>query len=53
MRLDEARGLLMQALREPDWNQAATLVRNVGLLKARARGIDPNQIYAVTGVTNT
>ena len=43
MQLDEARGLLMQALREPDWNQASTLVRNVGLLKARAQGVNPNQ----------
>jgi hypothetical protein len=44
MRLDEARGLLMQALREPGWNQVKTLVDNVGLLKARAQQIDPNQI---------
>lgn len=43
MRLDEARGLLMQALREPGWNQATTLVRSVGLLKARSQGINPNQ----------
>lgn len=43
MRLDEARGLLMQALREPGWNQVGGLVRTVGLLKARAQGINPNQ----------
>jgi len=43
LRLDEARGLLMQALREPGWNQASTLVRSVGLLKAQAAGINANQ----------
>jgi hypothetical protein len=45
MRLDEARGLLMQALREGGWNQASGLVRTVGMLKARAQGINPNQNF--------
>jgi hypothetical protein len=42
MRLDEARGLLMQALREKDWKSAGDLVRSIGLLKARAAGQNPN-----------
>jgi hypothetical protein len=43
MRLDEARGLLMQALRQGGWNQVDQIMRVVGDLKARAQGIDPNQ----------
>jgi hypothetical protein len=43
MRLDEARGLLMQAMQEPGWNQASGLVRTVGLIKARSQGKNPNQ----------
>jgi hypothetical protein len=43
MRLDEARGLLMQALRETGWNQASNLLMIVGHLKARSQGINPNQ----------
>src|SRR3984885_10054298 len=43
MRLDEARGLLMQALREPGWNQVGGLISPVGNLRARAQGINPNQ----------
>jgi hypothetical protein len=43
MRLDEARGLMLQALRETGWNQVGDLLRTVGNLKARAQGIDPNQ----------
>jgi hypothetical protein len=43
MRLDEARGLLMQALREKGWKSAGDLVRNIGILKARATGQNPNE----------
>jgi hypothetical protein len=42
MQLDEARGLLMQALREGGWDQVNTLMRVVGDLRARAQGINPN-----------
>jgi hypothetical protein len=42
MRLDEARGLVMQALRETGWNQVSTLVTTAGILKARSQGINPN-----------
>ena len=43
MRLDEARGFLMQAFRLDGWNQMGDLLRIVGDLKARAQGINPNQ----------
>jgi hypothetical protein len=49
MRMDEARGLLMQALRESGWNQVGTLVALVGDLKARAGGINPNQHVSYLG----
>lgn len=42
MRLDEARGFLMQALSVGGWNQVDGLLRTVGDLKARAQGINPN-----------
>jgi hypothetical protein len=42
MRYDEARGLIMQALRQPGWNQVNGLFRIVGDLKAKAQGINPN-----------
>lgn len=40
MQLDEARGLLMQALRQTGWNQARELMRLVGTLKGRSQGAD-------------
>jgi hypothetical protein len=43
LRLDEARGLLMQALRQSGWNQVGNLITLVGDLKARSQGINPNQ----------
>ena len=43
MKLDEARGLVMQALRETGWNQVGDLIRLVGDRKAIAQGINPNQ----------
>jgi hypothetical protein len=42
MRMDEARGFVMQALREGGWNQMARLMAAVGLVKARSQGINPN-----------
>ena len=42
MRLDEARGLIMQALRETGWNQVDGLTRAAGDIKARSQGINPN-----------
>src|ERR1700674_3108011 len=42
MRLDEARGLIMQALREGGWNQVSGLTRVAGDIKARSQGINPN-----------
>jgi hypothetical protein len=39
MRLEEARGYLMQALRQSGWNQAAQLFTTVGHLKAKAQGL--------------
>jgi hypothetical protein len=41
MRLDEARGFVMQALRMGGWNQLGELFRLVGECKARAQGINP------------
>jgi hypothetical protein len=41
VRLDEARGLLMQALREAGWNQVSNLVTIVGNYRARSQGITP------------
>jgi hypothetical protein len=38
MRLEEARGFVMQALRQGGWNQALTLIIAVGDLKAKAEG---------------
>src|SRR5262245_3178620 len=43
MLLDEARGLIMQAMRTDGWNQISHLTGQVGILRARAQGIDPNQ----------
>ena len=40
MRLEEARGLLMQALRMPGWNQASNLFIAVGNLKGKLEGRD-------------
>ena len=42
MQMDEARGYVFQALRETGWNQMSALLGVVGLLKARAQGINTN-----------
>ena len=42
MQLDEARGLLLQALRETGWNQASTLIQTVGILRGRSQGVHQN-----------
>jgi hypothetical protein len=42
MQMDEARGFVMQALRESGWNQMSTLVGVVVFVKARSQGINPN-----------
>jgi hypothetical protein len=52
MRLDEARGLLMQALREKGWKSAGDLVRNIGVLKARSQGLNPNEHQQYYGGDN-
>jgi hypothetical protein len=42
MQMDEARGFVMQAIREGGWNQMLGLLGVVGLVKARSQGINPN-----------
>lgn len=42
MRLDEAYGLVMQSLREDNWNQVGDIFRLVGLYHAKTQGINPN-----------
>jgi hypothetical protein len=42
MQMDEARGFVMQALREDGWNQMLGLMDVVGRVKARSQGINPN-----------
>jgi hypothetical protein len=49
MQMDEARGFVMQALREGGWNQMSGLLGVVGLVKARSQGINPNLRPSYTG----
>jgi hypothetical protein len=42
MNLEEARGYLIQALREPGWNQVTMLFASVGSIRERAQGRGPN-----------
>jgi hypothetical protein len=44
MRTEEARGFLFQALRGDGWNQYGNLLESVGRIKARAEGINVNQL---------
>lgn len=45
MRLEEARAFLMQALRQPGWNQVSDLFMIVGDLKARAEGLNRGRAF--------
>jgi hypothetical protein len=42
MQMDEARGFVMQALREGGWNQLDGILRAAGSAKARSAGVNPN-----------
>ncbi len=43
MQMNEARGFVMQALREGGWNQMTGLWGVAGNVKARSKGVNPNQ----------
>jgi hypothetical protein len=43
MRMDEARGFVMQALRGGGWDQMGGILEAAGNAKARSRGVNPNQ----------
>jgi hypothetical protein len=45
MRLEEARGFVMQALRQGGWNQVVELFIVVGNLKAKAQGLDRSRTF--------
>lgn len=49
LQMEEARSYLIQALRQPGWNQVTSLTMNVGNLKAKAQGLDRNQQFRTDG----